>query len=426
MQVTVEQLDPCKVQLTIEVDPETVAKTIDEVYREYNKVTAVPGFRKGKTPRVILERYVSEDSIKQRAIETMAPDAYAKALAQEDIEPYADPEMSVDQYEIGKPFIFKTIVPLPPKIELGEYKGIQADRRKVEITDTDVEDELKYMQNSRATTEPVDDRGVEADDIVIADIVTNAEGEEPPPPRRSLIRMGQNSPGFDENILGVEPSESKSFSLEVPADAEGTDMAGKTIHFEVTVDSIRARKLPELNDEFAKSIGDYENLDALKEFIRAEITTSANDKAEGDVERSIIDEIVSRSNVNFPGILTEHDLHHELEDMKERLTKQGMTLQDYVAKCGKTPDQFLAEMRETVSSRIRTGLALGEIAEKEALLVTDDDVEAEIDRIAEESKTPRESVEALIDTRGGKDYLKNNLLNKRILDYIKSVSIINQ
>lgn len=425
MQVSVEQLDPCKVQLTIEVDADTVTSTIDKVFKEYNKNTSIPGFRKGKTPRPILENVISPDSVRQRAIEIMAPDAYEAAVVQENIEPYADPEMSVDQYEAGKSFIFKTIIPLAPKIELGEYKGIQVDRVKVEISDTDVEDELKYIQNSRATTEPVCDRGIEADDIVIADIATGIEGEEKPELRRSLIRMGQNLPGFDENILGMKPSESKSFSLEVPAEAEGTDLAGKTVNFEITVDSIRGRKLPELNDEFAKQMGDYENLDAFKEFLRAEMIRSANEKADSDVERSIIDEIVSRSSINFPDILMEHDLHHELEDMKEHLEKQRMTLQDYVARSGKTPDQFLAEMREMVNGRIRTGLALGEIAEKENMVVTDEDVEAEIDRIAEESKTPRESVEAVIDTRGGKSYLKNNLLNRKILDFIKSVSIIN-
>lgn len=425
MQVGVEQLDPCKIQLTIEVDADTVSATIDKVYKEYNKNTSIPGFRKGKTPRPILENVISPDSIRQRVIEMMAPDAYEAAVAQENIEPYADPEMSVDQYEAGKPFIFKTIIPLAPKIELGEYKGIQVDRTKVEITDADVEDELKYIQNSRATTEPVDDRGIEADDIVIADIATGVEGEEAPEPRRSLIRMGQNLPGFDEQILGMKPCESKSFSLEVPADAESADMAGKTINFDVTVDSIRARKLPELNDEFAKQMGDYENLEAFKEFLRAEMIKSANERADSEVEHGIIDEIVSRSNINFPDILMEHDLHHELEDMKERLEKQGMTLQDYVARSGKSADQFLAEMREMVTGRIRAGLALGEIAEKENMIVTDDDVEAEIDRIAEESKTPRESVEALIDTRGGRNHLRNILLNKKIQDFIKSVSIIN-
>lgn len=425
MQVNVEQLDPCKVQLTIEVDADVVTSTIDKVYKEYNKGTSIPGFRKGKTPRAILENVISADSIRQRAIEIMAPDAYQDALTQEDIEPYADPEMSVDQYEVGKPFIFKTIIPLAPKIELGEYKGIQVDRTKVEITDANVDEELKYIQESRATTELAGDRGIVADDIVIADIVTSVEGEEKPEPRRSLVRMGQNLPGFDENVLGMKAGESKSFSLDVPAETEGSDLAGKIINFEITVDSIRGRILPELNDEFAKQMGDYESLDAFKEFLKAEIIRSANEKADSDVEHSIIDEIVSRSSIFFPDILMEHDLHHELEDMKERLEKQGMTLQDYVARSGKTPDQFLAEMREMINGRIRTGLALGEIAEKENLIVTDDDVEAEIDKIAEDSKTPRESVEAMIETRGGKSFLKNNLLNRKILDYIKSVSIVN-
>ncbi|MHB0999678.1 MAG: trigger factor [Armatimonadota bacterium] len=426
MQVNVEQLDPCKVQLTIEIDPETVTKTIDYVYREYSKVTAVPGFRKGKAPRHLLERFVSEESIKERSIESMVPDAYENAIKQESIEPYADPDIEIVQYEPGKSFIFKAIVPLPPKIELGEYKGIEVERKAVQITDEDVESQIKYLLESRATTEKVEDRGVQAGDMVIAEVTSAPEGDEKPEPKRSLIQAGQNVPGFDENIEGLKIGERKSFTVEYPADFSDESLAGKKVEFDISVETIRERHLPELNDEFVASLGQFETVDAMKEDIRSHLIKTAEETADRDVEQKIIDEIVSRSEVNFPDVLVEHEVHHDLEEMQNRLSQQNMNLTDYVKRTGKTPEQFMAELRDQASYRIKIGLSLGEIAEKENLEVTDEDIDNEIDRIAEESNATREAVETFIETRGGRNNVRNSLLNRKIMDYIKSVSNIKQ
>jgi len=426
MQVTAEHTKPREVELKIEIDAEQVNKTVQEVYREYARVTEVPGFRKGKAPLSLVERYVSPDSVKRRAIEKMMPAAYEEALKQKDIEPYADPDIEIIQFEKEQPFIFKASVPLPPIVELGEYKGIEVQRQVAEVTDDDVEAELKRLQDSNARTEKVEGRGVSKGDYVLADIASAPEGEELGDARRSLIEVGSNMPEFDENILGLEADQRKTFTIQYPEDYADDELKGKKAEFDVTIKEIRERKVPELNDEFAKSVGEYQTLDELKEDIRKRLIEGAEKKANTEVVNKIIDEIVSRSKVEFPDIMVDHEVYHDLEDLQHNLDRYGITMDMYLRRAGITQDQLLEQLRERARSRITTGLVLGEIAEKENLSVSDEEIDSEIDRIAAESGAPRETVQAYLEAKGGKDSLVNQMLNQKIIDFLKSVSTIKE
>ena len=424
MQVTVEQLDPCKVQINIEVEAEKVAETIIEVYGEFAKVTNVPGFRKGKAPRNILERYVSPESLRREAIDHLVAPAYLEALKEKDIHPYADPEVEIVEFETDKPFTFKAIVPLPPKIELGEHKGIEVKRPKVKITDEDVEAQMKYLQESRATSTKVDDRGVQEGDVLVSETASALEGQDKGEPKRSLIQLGSNVPGFDEQIMGMKPGERRTFAIKYPNDFPDKDTAGKKVEFEVALESIRERHIPELNDEFAKTMGGFETLEAMREDVKTRLIASAEESADKEVELAIIKEIIARSKVDFPDILVEHEISHDIEELQQRLSRQGMNIQQYLQQTGKTQEEFLSELREAAAKRIQAGLILAEVSDAEKINVTDEEVDAEIERMAAESKATKESVEAYIEARGGKPSLKNLMLNKKILDLLKSVSTI--
>ena len=423
MQVTAEHPNASEVELKIEVPAETVSETIDRVYDEFAKRTEVPGFRKGKAPRSMLERYVSPESVRRRAVDLMVPDAYQQAIEQEKIEPYADPDVEIVQFESEQPFIFKAKVPLPPKIELGEYKGIEVERPKVNITDEDVDAQLKYLQESRATSEKVEDRGIQNGDIAVAEIASAMEGEEPGEPRRSLIQVGQNIPGFDDEIIGLKPGEQRTFTIKYPDDFEQDELKGKNVTFLFKLDSLRERHIPELDDELAKALN-QENLEALKEDVRKHLIQSSEENADREVERKIVDEVVSRSTVSFPDVLVEHEMGHDLHDFQHRLERQNLTIEQYLKQTGKSQDEFIAEVREAAVDRLRNGLVLGEVAEAEKLDVSDEEVDAEIERIAAEEKATRETVEAALEARGGRSMLKNSLLQKKILDFLKSVSVI--
>ncbi|MHB0913632.1 MAG: trigger factor [Armatimonadota bacterium] len=424
MQVTLEQLDPCKVQLDIEVEADRVAETVEKVFREYAKHTTVPGFRKGKAPKNLVARYVSEESVRQRALEDLMPEAYMEALKEKDIDPYGDPSVEDVHFEKDEPLVFKALVPLPPKVELGDYKGIEAKREKTKITDEDVEKELANLQENNATAEKVDDRGVGENDIVIANMSAVAEGEEPTEPRRSLVRMGENIPGFDEAVKGLKVGERKTFSLPYPEDFEDKDLAGKTVQFDLSVEGIRERKVPELNDEFAKKIGNFDSFEAMRASMKEEMEKSAETAADREVDRKIVDEIVSRSEVCFPDVMVEHELHHDLQEIQSRLSQRGLNIEQYLKMSGKTSEEMLAELREAAERRIRVGLVLGKIAETEKIDVTDEDVEAEIERMVADSKAPRESVESYIEATGGKSALRSSLLDRKIFEYLRSISKI--
>lgn len=425
MQVNVEQLNPCEVELNIEVPAEQVSSTKDKVYKEIGKHTAVPGFRKGKAPRAILERQVDPDRVRRYMLDELLPEAYAAALEENKIDPYADPEIDIVQLEDEQPFIFKAKVPLPPKVELGEYKGIEVERPEVNVTDDDVEAELKYLQESRAKIEKVEDRVVQTGDMVLAEMTATIEGEETAEPKRTLVRVGSNLPEFDEQIVGMSLDEEKIFSVEYPAGIPDESLAGKKVDYIVKVESMREVKLPELTDEFAQSLGTYQTVDELKADITKQLTESRNRAADSDVENKIIEEIVARSTVCFPGVMVQSRVAHELEHLREDLEKEGRSFKQYLEQIGKTREEFMEQLNQAISQRVTAGLVLGELAEKENLETTEQEVDTEIDRMAEEAKAGRESVEAYLEPRGGREALSNALLDKKITDFLKSVSKIN-
>ena len=424
MQITSEQTSPCEVQLKIEVEPEQVTEAYGLAYRKFARVTNVPGFRKGKAPRAILEKYVPAEAVQEEAMEYLVAHSYVEALKQEKLEPYAGPEVKTEELEEGKAFVFTAKVPLPPEVELGEYKGIELEKQAVGVTDEDVEGELEYLRQRNASAQKVEDRGVQAGDILIAELSSTVEGEAPSEPKRSLIQLGDNVPGFDENVMDLKPGDRRTFSVEYPADYGDAELAGKKAEFDVTVEGIRERIVPDLNDEFAKSVGQFETLEELRSDVRAHILSVRENDAEKEVEHKLIDEAISRSKVCFPEVLLEYDVHHELEDIGSRLSKQGVTFEQYLEQTGKTQEQFMSELREAMTGRIKAGLVLGRIAEAEQIDVTDTDLDAEMERMIADSNATRESVEAYIDANGGRTALQNTMLNRRILDYLKSVSSI--
>lgn len=419
MQVTTERQDACNVELKIEIPAARVAEAVGKVYKEYAKEAEVPGFRRGKAPVDLVKRYVTEDSVRRRTIEMLAPEAYNKAIEDEKLEPYTDPEMEIVEFEQTGPFIFKAKVPLPPKIELGEYKGIEVERPEVKITDEDVESQLESLRNSRATTEKITDRGLQTSDIAVAEIASAIEGEEMSEARRSLIEVGTNIPGFDEQIAGMSPGDRRNFTVDYTPEEGEEDQTPKKMTFDVAVESIRERKVPELNDEFAQAMG-LESLDQLREDIKIRLTASAEENADREVEVKIIDEIVSRSNICFPDILVEHEMEHDFHDLQHRLEQQGLTIEDFLRQTEKSEEDLIEEMKKTARRRVMIGLALAEIAEAEGIKVTEDDVEAEIQRTAEQANVPRESVETYLETRGGREAIHNGLMNKRLMDMLRS------
>lgn len=209
-----------------------------------------------------------------------------------------------------------------------------------------------------------------------------------------------------------------------PADFADPELAGKKAEFDVAIESIRIRILPELDDDFAKEISNFDTLDQLREDIRQRLIEYRNREADREVDSKIVEQIISRSNICFPEVMVEHEVHHDLEDIEEQVKRQNATMEDYLRQTGQTEEQLLETLREAASRRLRVGLVLGEIANVEGIQVSDEEVDAEIDRIAKEEKTTREAVVGFLETQGGTDALRNRLLNRKIFEFLRSVSNI--
>lgn len=431
MQVTKEPLEPCQVALTIEVEADKVTHAVDRAYREYAKYVTVPGFRKGKAPLNFVRQRVPESDVRQRAAELLVEPAYNDALKQEEVEPYAPPKLELVQLDLSeKPFIFKAIVPLAPQVELGAYTGLEVERKKFILTDEDVDKQIERMRE-RAADYPQVERPVEKGDLVIGDVAANVEVRpEAATPRPTMIEVGAegNIPGFDDQLIGLSAGDEKRFTLAYPPDYPEEDLAGEEAEFTVSIKEVRAREVPALDDELAKKItnGKIESLEALTGSIRGDMERSLVDSADRQVESDLVDQIVTQSAIKYPPVLVDSEVEDDAKQLMSRLEQEKISLDDYLARLGKTREQIMADFQDAAQKRIEIGLVLGEIAEKENLAVASEDVDAAIAAQAEQQHTSPPAMRAMLEANGAMATVTNRAQTKKVLDFLRASAIIKE
>lgn len=430
MQVTKEPLDPCQVALTIEVEQDKVGLAVDKAYREYAKYVAVPGFRKGKAPMNFVRQRIPEADVRQRTAEILVEPAYEEALQQEEITPYAAPKLELLQLDFAeKPFIFKAVVPLAPKVTLGEYKAIAVEHKTYELDDTDLDTQIEKMRE-RAADYPQAERPVAQGDLVIADVSAITEARpEAAEPRATMIEIGaDNIPGFDEQIVGMSAGDTKTFTLTYPPDYPDDILAGETADFTIHVKEVRAKQVPALDDALASKLtnGKTPTLDAFKADLRADMQRELAASADRESEAAIVDKIVEASQIEFPPVLVEAEVDSDARQFQQQLEKQNVTFQDYLAQTGKTQQQVLDDMTAAANNRIRVGLVLGEVAEKENLALTPEDVDAAIAEDATRRGTSPAALRALLEANEGLVALQNRTQTKKVLDFLRAQAIMEE
>ena len=431
MQVTKEPLEPCQVALTIEVEPDKVGHAVDRAYKEYAKYVTVPGFRKGKAPLNFVRQRVPESDVRQRAAELLVEPAYNEAIQQEDVQPYAPPKLELLQLDLTeKPFIFKAIVPLAPQVDLGTYTGLEVERNHYLLTDEDVDAQIERMRE-RAADYPKVDRPVQVGDLVIGDVAAVVEARpDAAAPRPTMIEVGAdgNIPGFDDHLVGLSEGEGTTFTLSYPEDYPEEDLAGEEAEFTVSVKEVRAKEVPPMDDELAKKItnGSIESLDTLKGNIRADMERNLVGNADRQVEGSLIDQIVANSTIKYPPILVESEVEDDAKQFMARLEQEKVTLDDYLDQSGKTREQIMADFQVGAEKRIQIGLVLGEIAEKENLAVTPEDIDAAIAAQAEQQKTSPAAMRAMLESNNTLNGLVNRAQTKKVLDFLRASAIIRE
>jgi trigger factor len=426
MQVDVQQIEPCKVALNIQVPPEQISQTIDTVFNRFVKRTTVPGFRKGKAPRKLAERYIDADAVRDAALDQVIQQAYQEALKETGIEPYDQASVELKEFEEGQPLAFTATVPTRPEVELGDYKGIEVRRVVVPIGDAEVRQELQRVREQSARFEEVPEPSADGDRIQ-ANIQVTMGGEAVPEATadHTWLLVGANFPDFDQHLRGVAPGEEREFDFTYPADMEDAERAGKQAHASVEVERVQRRIVPAEDDAFAQSLG-YENLEALRADYSKRLEDAAQTQADEFAERDLVAEVVKRANVQFPQSMLDEEVAHRIDTLLKGLERRGLTMDTYLAYQKKTLADLEAQYAEEARQVITNTLVLSRIAHDNDISVSQAEVEAELKaRAAEAGADPKVMREVLQD-QGEMNRLTNSVFMRKVMDYLKSVSVVKE
>ncbi len=382
-----ETIEKNVVKLTIEVDSEAFAAAINRSYKKNVKQITIPGFRKGKAPRAIIEKYYGKAVFFEDAVNYVCPDAYEFAVEESGIDPVDRPEMDIEKLDDdGNELVLTATVTVRPEVELGEYKGISAEKKnyKTKVADVDAEIKAAREQNSRMIN--IEDRAVKKGDFTVIDFEGFVDGVAFPGGKgidhNLEIGSGQFIPGFEEALVGAKIGVEKEIEVTFPEEYHAEDLKGKPATFKVTVKSIQVKELPELNDEFAKDLG-FDTLDEYKADIRAKLDKVNADKTAAEFEGNVIKEVVETSKVDIPECMIDSAIEDMMRDFSYRLSSQGMSFEQYMQFTGTTVDSFKEQYKEQAEERVKSNLVISEIAKKENVEVTDEDVENELKNMAE-------------------------------------------
>lgn len=412
--------------LTVETDEKTVAEALDQAFKKVVKKVSVPGFRKGKVPRPIFEKRFGVEALYQDALDILLPEAYESAVKETGIEPVDRPEIDIEQLEKGKSLIFKATVTVKPEVKLGEYKGLEVEEKDFSVKPEDVDAELERMQKQQGQLEAIEDGAVEKGDRVIIDFEGFVDGEafEGGKAEKYTLEVGSGTfiPGFEDQLIGMKPGEEKDVEVTFPEDYHAKELAGKPAVFKVKLHEIKRLNLPELDDEFAQDVSEFDTLAELK----ADIEKNLNEKAQQEKENYIRNELVElaakNAEIEIPQVMIDHEVEHMLRDFEQRLMYQGLNLEMYAQFTGQDQDALKEQFKEDAEKRVRANLVLEAIAAAEKIEVTEDEIEQEIKTMAEQMGRELEEVRKLVEQQGVIDSVKEQLRVKKTIDLLVSNS----
>jgi len=407
MKAEVEKIENNWVDLRIEVEAEQVDRAIDRAYRKLVKEVNIPGFRKGKAPRKILENFLGTEPLYKEALDFILQEVYTKAVEETKIEPIDRPQVNVEQFEEGKPLILKVNVEVRPEVELGDYKGIKIEKPEVEVKEEDVQEYLETLQKRHARIVSVSDGTINNGDIAVIDYKGYIDGQTFAGGIASNVALevgsGNFIEGFEKQLVGARVGETRDVKVTFPEDYPDKNLAGKEAVFNVTIKEIKRKELLPLDDEFAKDISEFNTLDELKQDIRNKLREKAEKKARQEIRNEVIKKVVENAKVNVPETLVERRIDAHIKRLSERLKAQGYTLEQYCEAAGTSEEELREKYRDQAVESVKTDLVLEEIAMKENIKVTEDEVLEEIQQLAREYN---ESVEAVQKTLKLKDNLE--------------------
>ena len=390
MSLQVEKLEKNMAKLTIEVSADDLEKALQSAYMKQKNKISLPGFRKGKVPRQMIEKMYGAEIFYDDAANALIPKAYADAYDECELEIVSRPEIDVVQIEKGKPFIFTAEVATKPEVTLGEYKGLEVDKISTRVTQKEVDAKVQEEAEKNARTITVEDRPVQDGDEVILDFegfvdsvaFEGGKGENYP----LTIGSGSFIPGFEEQLVGAEAEKEVEVNVTFPEDYHAEDLKGKAAVFKCTIHEIKAKELPEIDDEFAAEVSEFDTLEEYKADIKAKIKEQKASEGKTKQEDQVVEQAVKNAEYEIPKAMIETQALQMVEDFGQRIQSQGLTMEQYFQFTGMTADKMLEEMRPQAIKRIETRLVLEAIAKAENIEISDEKLDEELAKMAEAYK----------------------------------------
>ncbi len=390
MSLQVEKLEKNMAKLTIEVPAGDLEKALQNAYKKQKNKISLPGFRKGKVPRQMIEKMYGAEIFYDDAVNELMPKAYAEAYEECELDIVSRPEVDVVQIEKGKPFIFTAEVAVKPEVTLGEYKGLEVDKISTRVTQKEVEEKLKEEAEKNARTVTVEDRAVQDGDEVIMDFEGFVDGEafEGGKGENYPLTIGSGSfiPGFEEQLIGAEAEKEVEVKVTFPEDYHAEELKGKDAVFKCTVHEIKMKELPEIDDEFAAEVSEFDTLDEYKADLKAKIKEQKETEGKRKQEDQAVDKAVENASYEIPEAMITTNISQMEDDFARRMQSQGLTMEQYYQFTGMTKEKMAEEMRPQAVKRIETRLVLEAIAKAENIEISDEKLDEEINKMAESYK----------------------------------------
>jgi len=425
MNVSVEEISSIKKKVSIEIPEDEVTKEVNSFYKDLGKKAKIKGFRPGKVPRNILERYF-KDYIKAEVVQKLIGDSYPKALTETNLQPVSAPVIDPGEFSEGKSFQYSAVVEVKPDIKLEGYTGLKIEGKKEEVKDEEVEERLKALQNLHANLKTVSEpRPIQTGDYVIVDYEASVEGK-PLDGAKAIdftveVGSGQFIPTFEEKLVGLKPEEEKEIEVSFPEDYGYKKWAGKTISFHVKIKEIKEKILPSLDDEFAKDLGDYSSLEEFKAKLRGEIEKEKELALESQLKDRLVDQLLEATPFEVPESLVEEQTKGLVSDTKLRLAAQGVDLKNL----GVTEEKLQGDYKAMAQKQVKTFLILEKIASQEGIAATDEEVDERLKEMAERMHQKFDVVKRYYEKNGLLPEVKAGILRDKTLNFLLEKANVN-
>lgn len=407
-----------KVEVEVTVEQEQVEQAFKGIYRELSQKVKIPGFRSGRVPVNILEMNLGKEYLNHQVAERLIKDSYTKAIEDSKLDPIDVPKIDLVQIEKGKPFIYKMVLEVKPDFAIPALDDITIEKKKPEINELEVEEELEKIRENYSKLKPVEDRESRIGDFLIVDYEVFLDGKplENSKREKQLIQLGERAPReFNKNLVGLKPGDEKEVTVKFPENHPDKQIAGKEIIYQVKLSEIKVKELPELDDNLAKSVGDYQTLEELKEHIRKQLTEQAKYEAEREFYESLMEKVAEKCNFEVPEVLIERQLENMMKDLEEDLKERNISLADYYQMIKADEDKVKKEYRVIAEKQIKRELIIDKIIQDDKITATEEDVNKKIEEIAESTNQKPLKVRAMFEKNDSLDNLKEQIKREKAM-----------